>query len=251
MTAIAVPYHLDERLAGFDPVLPAVAVAPEPVRSEDPWVRLAAVHAATADAVAATADATPLLVAGDCIACVGAVAGLQRRGVAPGIVWFDAHPDFHTEQSSTSGYLAGMPLALAAGLGTRTLPDALGLAPVPYDRILAVDGRDTDAGELQLLEEHGVPTVATDAVDETTLPAGPLYVHVDVDVLDPAEVGPVRYPVEGGPTLDALTAALERILATGRVAGITLASVWRPEVTAPPQRPEILRRLAAALGAAG
>jgi hypothetical protein len=84
------------------------------------------------------------VLSGDCVASLAVIAGIQQRNVEPSLVWFDAHGDFHTEDTTTSGYLGGLPLAKAVGRGDPTLPAGLGLTPLPEPSILLVDGRDLD-----------------------------------------------------------------------------------------------------------
>lgn len=87
-----------------------------------------------------TSPPPPLVVSGDRTTSLRVLAGLQRAGHDVAIVWFDTHADFHTEQTTTSGYLGGMPAALAVGVGTLTLPTALVLRPVPPSRALLIKG---------------------------------------------------------------------------------------------------------------
>jgi arginase len=86
---------------------------------------------AVADAVAKARR--PLLLAGDCTVGLGMVAGLQRRHSQVGVVWLDAHGDFNTPAITTSGYLAGMSLALLTGRAPELDCDLLGLRPVPAE----------------------------------------------------------------------------------------------------------------------
>ena len=127
MLIMEVPYHLDERLEPFTTGLSADRTATSALPAGSPWQRMAVLYEHVAQQVAEQ-GAPGLIVSGDCTTSLGVLAGLQRRGQHPGIVWFDAHADFHTEASTTSGYLGGMPLALAVGVGTLTLPTALGLS---------------------------------------------------------------------------------------------------------------------------
>jgi arginase len=96
-----------------------------------------------ADAVArAAADGTrPVVVSGDCTTSLGIVAGLQRAGLDPGIVWFDAHGDVQTPETTASGYLGGMPLRLLTGYRPELIAGPLGLRPVPERRIVLAGAR--------------------------------------------------------------------------------------------------------------
>src|SRR3990170_508686 len=125
MTVIVVPYHQDERLA--DAVIPlpvdgeSLVLRPD-LPGDDGWARMAVLHSAAADQIAAAvrAGGPTTVLSGDCLLAMAALAGSQRAGVHPGVVWFDAHGDVHTLQSSTSGYLGGV--ALRAGVGGPPAP---------------------------------------------------------------------------------------------------------------------------------
>jgi arginase len=234
MAVILVPYHLDEPVA-----LPAVAGDPErvdrPAPSAPTWVGLLPLHDRVADAVAARARAggRPAVVTGDCTTAVAVLAGLHRAGIAAGIVWCDAHGDFNTPATTPSGYLGGLPLAAAVGLdtapaGDRAVLAGLGLPPVPDDRVVLVGARDLDPGERLLLEQSRVTRCDVDELAGTPLPPGPLYLHVDLDVLDPDHLPGLRYPAAGGPGPDRLLAALHHVLAHHEVAAVGVACTWRP-----------------------
>ena len=203
---------------------------------------MAVLYEEVADAVAQS-RAPALVVSGDCTTSLAVLAGLQRAGRDVGIVWFDAHADFHTERTTISGYLGGFPLALAAGVGVLTLPEALGLRPVPEPRIVLVDARDTDPGEHQLLERSRVLRTTVADLTEHDLPDGELYLHVDVDVCDPADVPDLLYPTPGGPALKQVLAAVQRVSATGRVAAVGIAATWQPDSTSRTVHQQLLRRL--------
>jgi len=113
---LGVPYHLDEYLSDLDlPLRPEAAVTVEFSRG-DVWERMAFLYSRVARAVAERAgrDGGPVLVCGDGAISLGTVAALQSAGADPGIVWFDAHGDVQTLETTTSGYLGGLPLRLLA-----------------------------------------------------------------------------------------------------------------------------------------
>jgi len=226
MAVLAVPYHLDERLDVFDVGVPVDAEVTAVLGAGGPWERMAVLYERVG-AVVAEQDRPPFVVSGDCTTSLGVLAGLQRAGRDVGVVWFDAHADFHTEATTTSGYLGGMPLALAAGVGTLTLPDRLGLRPVPESRIVLVDARDTDPGEYALLEKSAVTRRPVPQLDPDDLPAGDLYLHVDVDVCDPEQVPELLYPAPDGPSTSAVLNSVRAVVATGRVVAVGLAATWR------------------------
>jgi arginase len=211
--------------------------------SGDHWQRMGALYEQVAEIV--SRHALPMLViSGDCTTSLGVLAGLQRAGHDVGIVWFDAHADFHTAATTTSGYLGGMPLALAVGMGSLTLPKTLGLRAVPESRVVLVDARSTDPGEQILLERSSVRRVQVPAVAEDDLPDGELYLHVDIDVCDPAEMPGLRYPVPGGPALADVLGAIDRVVATSRVAAIGVAATWHQDSPPEASRRDLIVRLA-------
>jgi arginase len=265
MTVIAVPYHLDEYLPDLDlPLMPAEVVTAE-LPPGGPWERLAVLYDAVARAVAADAGrgGRPVVLTGDCAISLGVVAGLQRAGADPGIVWFDAHGDVQTPETTASGYLGGMPLRLLTGYRPELIAARLGLRPVPEHRIVLAGARDLDPPEetylasaaIRRYEVAGLTTAGLTRADVTTgdlttvglttvglttgglttgglttggLPAGPLYVHADLDVIDAAALPGLRYPVPGGPDAARLADALRLLLATGQVAALGIACTWHP-----------------------
>jgi arginase len=245
MLLLSVPYHLDERLDPFDLGVPADAeVTAADLPAGDPWHRMAVLYEQVA---AAVGDRPAVVASGDCTTSLGVLAGLQRAGRDVGVVWFDAHADFHTAATTTSGYLGGFPLALAVGRGELTLPHALGLRPLAEDRVVLVDARDTDPGEHVLLADSAV-TRTTVADLPGVVPDGDLYVHVDVDVCSPAQLPGLLYPADGGVAVDELVTAVRRLTATGRVAAIGLAATWHHRRPARPEHTALVRGLLRAAG---
>lgn len=243
MATVAVPYHLDERLTAFKVDVPVDQEVTVELPAADAWRRMSVLYEQVARVVLSYRDQVPVVVSGDCTTSLGVLAGLQRGGHEVGIVWFDAHADFHTEDTTTSGYLGGLPLALAAGVGTLTLPAALGLHRVTESRIVLVDARDTDPPEQVLLDRTAVRRSGVVDLDVDKLPDGALYVHVDVDVCDPSGVPDLLYPVPSGCTPAELVAAVERVVATGRVAAMGIAATWRHNGRSVPAHQDLLQRL--------
>lgn len=228
MTRVLVPYHLDEHLSDLDIPVPAeVTVTADLPAGDGPWPRLAHLYQEVATVVADVArrGAGPAVFSGDCTTSLGTVAGLQRAGLDPAIVWFDAHGDVQTPETTSSGYLGGMPLRLLTGYRPELVATRLGLRPVPEDRILLTDARDLDPPEVTYLESSAI---RRRPVTELDIPDGPIYLHVDLDVVDPADLPGLRFPAPGGPRLAEVTAALHRVVATGRVAAVGLACTWHP-----------------------
>jgi arginase len=244
MRLLRVPFHLDEHLAEFDLGVPADADVTGDLPPGDPWTRMAALYEQVATAVG---NGAVVVASGDCTTSLGVLAALQRAGRDVGVVWFDAHADFHTVDTTTSGYLGGFPLALAVGRGDLVLPHALGLRPVAENRVVLVDARDTDPGEQALLAGSAVTrTTVTDLPG--VVPDGDLYVHLDVDVCAPAALPDLLYPVAGGAPVADVLAAVRGLVSTGRVAAIGLAATWHHRTPARPEHAALVRGVLAAAG---
>lgn len=230
MTVLQVPYHLDEYLPDLDVVLRAEKVITADLPPGDAWARLAALYRLVADAVAGAAgDGTcPVVVSGDCTTALGTVAGLQRAGIDAGVVWFDAHGDVQTLETTASGYLGGLPLRLLVGYRPGLIATRLGLRPVPEHRVMLVGARDLDPPEVAYLAHAPIGRAEVAGLDAAALPGGPLYVHIDLDVIDPADVPGLRYPAPGGPGAADVAWALRIVLATGRAAAVGIACTWHP-----------------------
>ena len=228
MSVIGVPCHLDEYLPGLDVPLAADTVISPDLPPGDVWDRLAALYARLADAVAEAAGtgARPVVVSGDCTTALGTMAGLQRAGIDAGIAWLDAHGDLQTLETTTSGYLGGLPLRLLAGYRPELIGGRLGLHAVPERRITLAGARDLDPPEVAYLANAQIRQV--EELSTADLPGGPLYLHVDLDVIDPAELPGLRYPAPGGPGPAQVAGALRAALGTGRVAAVGLACTWYP-----------------------
>ena len=186
---------------------------------------MATLYRHVADAVAGDRGC-PVVYAGDCVSIIGVTAGLQRRGIDAALLFFDAHGDFHTWETSQSGFIGGMPLAMVAGRGEQTIVEGAGATPLPEERAWLVDGRDLDPGEDAAVEGAAIHHVSADRLLDV-LPDGDLHLHIDVDVVDPSDMPAVNYPAPGGPSLEQIRGVVEAIHATGRVRAFSISS-WNP-----------------------
>ena len=193
---IVTPWHLDEHIPAF----PIPATATQVVRPALPSgpvpARMSLLHRAAADAV--TQAARPLVLSGDCPTARASVAGLQRRHPDLAVLWLDAHGDFNTPAISTSGYLGGMALAMLTGRTPGLFDDTLGLRPVPDTSVVLADARDLDPAEHDALTTSQVRRVPADPAAITSalgqLGPAPVYLHLDIDVIDSAELPGARFP---------------------------------------------------------
>ncbi|HUY50256.1 MAG TPA: arginase family protein [Streptosporangiaceae bacterium] len=230
MHVIQVPYHLDDYLPDLDlPLRPGEMITADLPRGAV-WERLAALYSLVGGAVAGAAGrgVRPVVVSGDCTTALGTMAGLQRAGLAAGIVWLDAHGDVQTLETTASGYLGGLPLRLLVGYRPELIAARLGLRPVPERQVLLAGARDLDPPEASYLASAGIRRSEVASLSAAGLPDGPLYVHLDLDVADPAEVPGLRYPAPGGAALAQVAGALRMLLGTGRVAAVGIACTWHP-----------------------
>jgi arginase len=163
-----------------------------------------------------------VITASDCTICLGTFPAVAAREPGVRFLWLDAHGDFNTPRTTPSGFLGGMCLAGAAGRW-----DA-GVEPVDPAGIHLVGVRDLDAGECEEIAAAGLRVGVP--------PDGPVYVHLDCDVLDPSVVR-AQFPVPGGLTLVGLGALLAGL--RERVVGIEVTALEDP--TLAPAIAELLR----------
>jgi len=177
---------------------------------------------------ARTAGRFPLILAGNCNTAVGTVAALDGR-IA--VLWFDAHGDFNTPETTVGGFLDGMGVAILTGRCWRELAQAVpGFRPVPEHRVHLLGVRDLDPLEREALNASAVRVTAPGDVRQAVTAAtrdlvgevDGVYLHLDLDVLDPS-VGRVnQYAAPDGLSL----AQLERaVAAVGEAVPIVAATL--------------------------
>jgi arginase len=174
----------------------------------------------------------PLVLSGNCSVSVGVSAALTAtRGAPPAVCWFDAHADFNTPESTIGGFLDGMALSMLTGHCWRELAAQVpGFAPVPEAQVLLIGTRDVDPLEKDLLDASRVRVSAhadaiaanVDAVVSSAC-ARDVYLHLDLDVLDPGEGRANSYAAAGGLSRAGLLAAIDDIASHGllRAASLT------------------------------
>jgi len=230
---ILTPYFLDQPLEGLNELAQSDwIVNKQPLPDADKQSRMSVLHKELARHVteAVTKGAIPVSIAGDCCTTIGVMAGLQRANIDPLFIWFDAHGDFNTWDTNLSGFLGGMPLAMIAGMGEQTMPNAVGLQPVEHEDIILTDGRDLDPGEKELVSGSGILHMRNpmDLLDYD-FPERPIYVHFDTDILNPLDAPAMNYLAEGGPRAEELGKVFQHITQTGKVKAISVSS-WNPEL---------------------
>jgi arginase len=184
---------------------------------------VAAYARALAPAVeAALVRGFPMVLGGDCSILLGCLLAERRRAGA-GLVFLDGHDDFSLPETSASRGAAAMELALASGRGPATLSNLDGLAPLVRDEdVLVVGAREKSQGiPFRSLEvndlRHSHRAIAPALA---ALPSRRFWIHLDVDVLDPATMPAVDSPEPGGIEPEELSAVLRFLLESGRADGL-------------------------------
>ncbi|MBR0667621.1 arginase [Roseomonas hellenica] len=193
-------------------------------------------------AYAASAAAMPIFLGGDHAISAGTIAGVARRAQDQGrklfVLWLDAHPDFHTLETSESGNLHGVGLAYASGLPgfAGWFPDL----PVAVDptRICTMGLRSVDPAErtalaaagvtvhdMRAVDEHGLAPLLRGFLQRVAAENGILHVSLDVDFLDPAIAPAVGTTVPGGATFREAHLAMEMLQDSGLVASLDLVEL--------------------------
>ncbi len=173
-----------------------------------------------------------VVLGGECSETLGAMAGLAEAfGGKPGMLWMDAHGDFNTPETSPSGYIGGMCLALACGKD-HTLDLELGDSPPPLadERLVHVGSRALDPPEVaafnaspaklytaQQVKKSGAADVAEEAARHLENRSDWIACHLDVDVVDPKFVTSVNYPTADGLTPDEASMMIRKLAGTQKL----------------------------------
>jgi arginase len=179
----------------------------------------------------------PLVLSGNCGATVGVIAGSGPKRL--GVIWFDAHGEFNTPETTTSGFLDGMGLAIATGLCWKQLAASIPhFEPLPGEHILLIGGRDFDTGERQRLEQAGARVVDAAAIAETSVRDSlqsaitnfqnsieEVHLHIDLDALNPKEAPANGFVTENsGLRVDEVSEAIRYIKENLKITSLTVAS---------------------------
>lgn len=206
------------------------ALTPEEDKEYGAWKRLGMALGHYADIVSRSEKSGSFTVGlfATCPSMPGMVSGLQKTGptlepIRIGMLWLDAHPDFNTPDTTRSGSMGGMPVAIATGRALPVLRRDAGLEPPLSDRHVVMGGvRLTDPLEQRLLDDSQIEQLSVEDLQKMT-PAvwaqldrlnrltDKIYVHIDMDVLDPREVMAHGNKVPGGPSSEELAALFEQI----------------------------------------
>ena len=215
----------------------------------DPRMKYLAEIRATCEALrdrvggALAAGAVPVVLGGDHSIAMGTIAGVSRfhreRGRKIGLIWFDAHGDMNTAETSPSGNIHGMPLAVALGIGEPSLTGLAGEAPMVDGAHAAVVGlRDVDLAErakikasgigaftMRTIDERGMRAVMEEAIERATGGTAGVHVSFDLDGVDPDLAPGVGTPSPGGLSYREAHLAMEMLADTGKVLSAELVEV--------------------------
>ena len=192
------------REAGHDVREVTVELPPDLPRHELARTIAAARVLAGEVATARAHDELPLVLAGNCSTAVGTLAGCPRDTA---VVWFDAHADLNTAETTTTGMLDGLALSMVTGRALRAMTGTVdGFQPLAPDQVTLIGARDLDPPEVAFLAQgsvrHFTSSDATSGIErrlrEIGTPPPPVYIHLDLDVVDPAHARANQYAAPGG-----------------------------------------------------
>lgn len=181
----------------------------------------------------------PLVLGGDHSLSVGSIRGAAKHKKL-GVIWVDAHADFNTPETTPSGNIHGMPLAVLCGLGDLRLVSLWEETHPVLDprRVAVIGARDLDLGEKHNLREAGVMVQSMEqidrfgmvsaleaAIDHISRDVDGIYLSFDMDALDPRHAPGVGTPVPGGLTFREAHLACEVVAETGKLIGMELVEV--------------------------
>ncbi len=185
----------------------------------------------------------PLTVGGDHTVSIGSVAGIsahcRERGLRPGVIWIDAHADMNDEETTPSGNIHGMALAISLGFGERRLTHLLGFSPkLEPERTFLIGVRSIDPEEISVIrksgitvrtmadiDRRGVASVIEEILDTLREEADAVHVTFDVDAVDPSLALGVGTPVPGGFTYREAHLIMETIAECGKLCSMDVAEI--------------------------
>ncbi len=185
----------------------------------------------------ARAGEMPIVLGGDHSMAIGTLAGLARAsGRKPGVIYVDAHADINTPDTSPSGNVHGMPLAVATGLASEPFPQELRNS-VDGDQVVLLATRRVDKDERGNIGAAGATAITMADIDRMGMAAAMeraiavagkgdgIALSLDIDAIDPDEAPGVGTPVRGGLTYREAQLAMEMLAASGKLRSIEVAEV--------------------------
>jgi arginase len=185
----------------------------------------------------------PLVLGGDHSIAIGSIAGVssfyRERNQTLGLIWFDAHADMNTPETSPTGNIHGMPLSALLGFGAAELTHVSGFAPKLDPRFCAhIGARDLDQGERELIrqlgmrfftmreiDERGISICIDEAIAIASRATAGYSVTFDIDALDPGDAPGSGTLVRGGLTYRESHLALEKIAEAGGMRSLEVVEI--------------------------
>lgn len=181
----------------------------------------------------------PLVLGGDHSIAIGTLAGVSKHYKNLGVIWYDAHGDLNTADTSPSGNIHGMPLAASLGLGHHSLTSIAGYTPkVKPENVVLIGARALDAGEKALIKEKGIKVFTMHEIDrlgmatvmEETIhylmeKTDGVHLSLDLDALDPVDAPGVGTPVIGGISFRESNLAMEMLAESGIITSAEFVEV--------------------------
>ncbi|MGM9986158.1 MAG: arginase [Bacillaceae bacterium] len=182
--------------------------------------------------------AFPLVLGGDHSIAIGTIAGLGKQYNNLGLIWFDAHGDANTPETSPSGNIHGMPFAASLGYGDERLTNLHGYAPkIKAENVVMIGLRDLDEGEKVFLKKRGIKVYTMQEIDRLGMPkvmeetiaylkdTDGVHLSLDLDGLDPIYAPGVGTPVRGGITYREGHLAMEMLYESGLITSAEFVEV--------------------------
>lgn len=178
----------------------------------------------------------PLVLAGNCNSCLGNIAGINTDQL--GIIWFDAHGEFNTPETTLSGFLDGMPLATATGRCWKAVAKTIpGFAPVKESNVILVGARDLDDEEQRQLEQSDINLIRSEGLDDHAIlesiqaallrlrgSVSGIYLHIDMDAFEISEGAANHFGAKGGLSVELVEDAITRVKDHFAIQSATIAS---------------------------
>jgi arginase len=183
-----------------------------------------------------TAGRFPLVLAGNCNSCLGNIAGINPDQL--GVVWFDAHGEFNTPETTPSGFLDGMPLATATGRCWKKLAKTIpGFAPVKESNVILVGARDLDDEEQRQLEQSDINLIRSGGLADSAIlksiesallslrgHVNGIYLHIDMDAFETGNGAANHYGATGGLSVELIEDAIAMVKKHFEIKSATIAS---------------------------
>ncbi len=218
-------------------------LTPEEEAAYGAWHRIGVANGHLADLVASalTCGNFPIILESNCYAALGVLGGIQTAfrdpSLAIGMIWIDAHGDCNTPETTMSGMLSGMPVAIATGMCLHRIRKQAQLAEaIDPANVLMVCVRANDPLEQELITKAGIQTVPVsdirqdcshllEAIKRLSERVDHIYVHFDIDALDPSELANSRLVAPDGPTKAEMAASLRLMMSNQKIVAFGVSDI--------------------------